>query len=338
MKIKKIIKLKTPRFTRNQNVDLKIRAISSQTPNNFYHTNKKENKEDELFDWTNYESIYNNLISYINLMIIDLSEEKEKLCEYLKDIFHAVFKISQEIKKKKQVIDNIKNEDNNIDINNKQNSTHEEWNFLTGEIFYKKNNNNLINEKNNIKQLFEKRINASKNHDISKISPFKIKVDMLRRKFKKKERQYKIDQLNFLFRINEQNQLIDKLENEIKINNINNLTQNELSQIKCFPDFPSIKDNFLKSNNSINHHIKIIEDNKENEKTFNNNLNNMKFLNIINNYKNKRNLNLNDNFSKNLSLLNLQGKNQRMRLTKFASFSLNDTKAKVEKIKFYKMF
>ena len=161
---------------------------------------------------------------------------------------------------------------------------------------------------------------------------------MLRRKFKKKERQYKIDQLNFLFRINEQNQLIDKLENEIKFNNINNLTQNELSQIKCFPDFPSIKDNFLKSNNSINHHIKIIEDNKENEKTFNNNLNNMKFLNIINNYKNKRNLNLNDNFSKNLSLLNLQGKNQRMRLTKFASFSLNDTKAKVEKIKFYKMF
>ena len=333
---KTLVKIKTKRFKRNQNDKVKNNTISSQTPRSFMNTMNTHNKiidynEPNSLDWSNSESIYNYLISYINLMIIDLSKDKEKLCKYLKDIFYAIFKISQEIKNNNQNIED-KNEENNNEIKK------EDWNFLTGEQFIRKNNSNLMEQllKEETKNLEPLLTQRTERKNIFQISPFKIKIDRLQRKFKQKEKQFNADKLSYLFRINEQNNLIKKLEKEIKDNNINYMTPKELNKIKCFPDYSFIKENYMKLKKGIiNNNIKKLEDNKENDGSI---LNNIKYLNIINNNKNNNNkLNLKKVFSKNLSLLKTGGKLEKMRIMRFASFSLSDTKINVEKIKNYKL-
>ena len=332
---KTLVKINTKRFRRNQNDKGKNYTVYSQTPHSFMNTHHKiiDYNEPNSLDWSNPESIYNHLISYINLMMIDLKKDKEKLCKYLKDIFYAVFKISQEMKNINQNLEeNKNNEENNNEIKK------EDWNFLTGEQFIRKNNSNLMEqllkeETKNIKPLLTQRTESTKN--IFQISPFKIKIDRLQRKFKQKEKQFNMDKLSYLFRINEQNNLIKKLEKEIHDNNINYMTPKEFNRIKCFPDYSFVKENYLKLKNGINNNnIQKLEDNKEDDGSV---LNNTKYLNIINNNKDDHKFNLKKVFSKNLSLLKSGGKFEKMRIMRFASFSLSDTKINVEKIKNYKI-
>jgi len=339
MNVKKIVNLNSQNSKRNKKDKIKSNTASSQTPESFNNDDKININK---LDWNNHESIYTHLISYINLMIIDLSKDKEKLCKYLKDIFYSVFKISQEIKNPEQ---KNNEEKNNITLNSKQNYSNEEWNFLTGEQFIRNNNDNLMeqllkeetnNENNVMKPLLTQRFESSKSFKEFQISPFKNKIDRLQRKFKQKEKQYKIDKLNYLFRINEQNNIIKKLEKEVQVNKINNMTQKDLNQIKCYPNFSFIKENFLRNNySSINKHKKLFEINKNNENEV---INNMKYLNITNNNKESKKFNLKDVFSKNLFLLKNKGKMKKTRFMRFASFSISDTRTRVEKIKNYKLY
>ena len=346
MNINSVIKIDSQRSKRNRCDKINSNTASSQTPNTFYNNKNIDiiDNEPDSLDWGNYESIYKHIISYINLMIIDLSKDKEKVCKYLRDIFYSIFKISQEIKNNNKIAEEKKDENIDINLNTKQNcSTNEGWNFLTGEQFINKNNNNLIeqllnqetkNEKNIIEPVLTQRIDNSKNINILQVSPFKKKIDRLQRKFKLKEKQYKLDKLNYLFRINEQNNLINKLEKEIQVNNINNMTQRDLNKIKCYPDFSFIKDSYVKKINSINNnHKKLLEDSKDKEIPI---INNIEHLSLTNNNKEKKKYNLKDIFSKNIFLLK-NGKMNKTRIMRFASFSMIDTKRKVEKIKNYKL-
>jgi len=340
MNRKKVINSNFQNSKRNQKVKVKNNTVSSQTPDNFNNNDDKISMS--KLDWNNHESIYTHLISYINLMIIDLSKDKEKLCKYLKDIFYSVFKISQEIKNPGE---KINEEKNNISLNNKQNNSNEEWNFLTGEQFIRKSNDSLMeqllkeetkNEINNVRPLLTQRFESSKSFNVFQISPFKNKIDRLQRKFKQKEKQYKIDKLNYLFKINEQNNIINKLEKEIQINNINNMSQKDLNKIKCYPDFSFITENYLRNNNSsINKRKKLFEINKEKENEV---INNMKYLSITNGNKENKRFNLKDVLNKNLSLLKNKGSMKKTRFMRFASFSIGDTRNKVEKIKNYKLY
>ena len=328
MNIKKSIKFNSQRFIRNKLSGIEDNTLLYKKSKNS-KINVNMNEEDSL-DWDNYKSIYNHLISYINLMVIDLSRDKKKLCKYLKDIFYSIFKISQEIKNNNKIFEN--NSDDNDD-----------WKFMTGEQNIYKNNVNLmeqmlkeeaINEKNKLKPLLTQRFENSKSFNVFKSSPFKTKIDRLQKKFKQKEKQYKLDKLNYLFRINEQNNLINKLEKEIQVNNINNMTQRDLNKIKCYPDFSFIKDSYVKKINSINNnHKKLLEDSKDKEIPI---INNIEHLSLTNNNKEKKKYNLKDIFSKNIFLLK-NGKMNKTRIMRFASFSMSDTKRKVEKIKNYKL-
>ena len=110
-------------------------------------------------DWNNYESIYNHLVSYINLMIINLKKDNNKLCKYLKEIFFAIFSISQKTKNFYKTIKTSSKNSNNTDKNIKDNNhikktnnsttNNGDWNFITGEIT--SNNNNYL-----IEDLYEK--------------------------------------------------------------------------------------------------------------------------------------------------------------------------------------
>ena len=339
MNRKKFINLNSQSSKRNKKFEAKNNTVSSQTPDNFNNDDKISMNK---LDWNNHESIYTHLISYINLMIINLSKDKEKLCKYLKDIFYSVFKISQEIKNPGE---KNNEEKNNISLNNKQNNSNEEWNFLTGEQFIRKSNDSLMeqllkeetkNEKNNARPLLTQRFESSKSFNVFQISPFKNKIDRLQRKFKQKEKQYKIDKLNYLFKINEQNNIINKLEKEIQINNINNMSLKNLNKIKCYPDFSFITENYLRNNySSINKRKKLFEINKEKENEV---INNMKYLSITNENRENKGFNLKDVLSKNLFLLKNKGKMKKTRFMRFASFSIGDTRTKVEKIKNYKLY
>ena len=326
MNIKKSIKFNSQRFIRNKLSGIEDNTLLYKKSKNS-KINVNMNEEDSL-DWDNYKSIYNHLISYINLMVIDLSRDKKKLCKYLKDIFYSIFKISQEIKNNNKIFEN--NSDDNDD-----------WKFMTGEQNIYKNNVNLmeqmlkeetINEKNKLKPLLTQRFENSKSFNVFKSSPFKTKIDRLQKKFKQKEKQYKLDKLNYLFRINEQNNLINKLEKEIQFNNINNMTQKDFNKIKCYPDFSFIKDNYLKTNSTINDNIKSFDNNKEKENEV---IKNIKYLNIARNNEEEKKYNLKDVISKNLSLLKNQGKMKKIRFMRFANFSFCDTKTKVKQIKKY---
>ena len=338
MNIKKAIKFNSQRFIRNKYTELEDNTPLYINSKNRHNNNININ-ETESLDWENYRSIYNHLISYINLMIIDLSKDKKKLCKYLKDIFYAIFKISQEIKNNNKII--IDDNNNNDSLKTKQKSDNDDWNFLTGEQNIYTNNVNLMeqmlkdeenNEKNIIKPLLTQRYDKSKSFNNFKSSPFKTKLDRLQKKFKQKEKQYKIDKLNYLLRISEQNNLIDKLEKEITINNINNMTQRDFNKIKCFPDFSFVKENYLKTNTSINSHIKSFDSIKEKENEI---INNIKYLNIAKSNKEEKKYNLKDVIAKNLSLLNNNEKKKKIKFMRFANFSFFDTKIKIKNIKNY---
>ena len=110
-------------------------------------------------DWNNYESIYNHLVSYINLMIINLKKDNNKLCKYLKEIFFAIFSISQKTKnfyktiktssKNSNITDKNIKDNNHIKKTNNSTTNNGDWNFITGEIT--SNNNNYL-----IEDLYEK--------------------------------------------------------------------------------------------------------------------------------------------------------------------------------------
>ena len=186
-------------------------------------------------DWNDYKSIYNHLISYINLMIINLNKDNNLLCKYLKEIYFFIFDITRKANNyykstyinNKDVIPNIdENKYINDNINKKtENSIYNgEWNFITGE---RTSNNNIdamekLYEKEKKKNEEEKVINSPnikkdeneliaykldklerpKIGQILEISLLKEKVKKLKLNYKIKEKQFKIDKLNYLFRIN----------------------------------------------------------------------------------------------------------------------------------------
>ena len=95
-------------------------------------------------DWNDYKSIYNHLISYINLMIINLNKDNNLLCKYLKEIYFFIFDITRKANNyykstyinNKDVIPNIDEIFiNNDNINKKTDNSiyNGEWNFITGE-------------------------------------------------------------------------------------------------------------------------------------------------------------------------------------------------------------
>jgi len=183
-------------------------------------------------DWNDYKSIYNHLISYINLMIINLNKDNNLLCKYLKEIYFFIFDITRKANNyyKSTYINNIPNIDKNKYINDNINKKTEnniyngEWNFITGE---RTSNNNIdvmekLYEKEKKKNEEEKVINSPnikkdeneliaykldklerpKIGQILEISLLKEKVKKLKLNYKIKEKQFKIDKLNYLFRIN----------------------------------------------------------------------------------------------------------------------------------------
>ena len=64
----------------------------------------------------------------------------------------------------------------------------------------------------------------------------------------------------------------------------------------------------------------------------------MKYLSITNGNKENKRFNLKDVLNKNLSLLKNKGSMKKTRFMRFASFSIGDTRNKVEKIKNYKLY
>ena len=110
------------------------------------------------------------------------------------------------------------------------------------------------------------------------------------------------------------------------------MTQKDFNKIKCYPDFSFIKDNYLKTNSTINDQIKSFDNNKEKENEV---IKNIKYLNIARNNEEEKKYNLKDVISKNLSLLKNQEKMKKIRFMRFANFSFCDTKTKVKQIKKY---
>lgn len=309
------------------------KTVSLQTAffnddNRNFTKNKKE-----ILDWNNYESIYKNIISYINLMVIDLYKDKDKLCKYLRDIFYAIFNISQKTKNNRSFINAKEKNKINNDMNySKKSSLSEEWDFITQDQI-NKNNNELMEkllkeELKNENPILTQRAEETKYFNNFNLSPLAIKITKLNKKFKRKENQFKIDKLKYLFRINEQNKLINKLEKEIQFNELNNMTQHDLSKVKCFPDF-YIKNKYFNSNKDSNSLYDIKYDEKRQK---NINVYKIKHLNSVKN-NNDEKLNMNDIFSQNISLLRNEKKLRRQRYSRFISFSFSDTKLKVGKIK-----
>ena len=306
-------------------------------------------------EWNNYKSIYEYLISYINLMIVNLNKDNNKLCKYLKEIFLAIFTISQKTKnfyktiKTSNIHNADKHNDNNIKTNN---STHiGEWNFITGEIT--SNNNNAI-----VEDLFEKEKNNETWRDFNnkdknnnreiisltqrennlneknlEISFLQEKIEKLNKYFKKKEKQFQIDKLKYLFRINEQNILIRQLENKIKINNLNNLSEKNIKEMKCFPDYKKEQNN-----------EEIIIENEKNKKIkkcFHNSIINERKEYYLSHPKlhfddisifGKNCHNIEDIINKNFFKLKNKGKLNKYNLKKFLSLSLSETKINIDKI------
>lgn len=315
-------------------------------------------------DWTDYESIYNHLISYINLMIINLSKDNNKLCKYLKEVFYAIFTISQKTKSyyrtiymdKNRKANNVVDKNNSInDINkNSNNSTsNAEWNFITGEITNNNNNNTYLIEpiygeekKNNGPEisLYEKKNDAirpimtpgsetTKYGRSLEISFLEEKFEKLNKKMKRKEKQFKIDKLKYLFKINKQNKIINELESHIKLNSLNNLSDRSINEIKCFPDYTKIYENFknYSDNEENNKSLKLgYLKKKIDRKKFFISHPKINFSDISINGKNCHNLN--DIINKNLFKLRNKGKVNRSNFSKFTFISINDTKMQVQKM------
>lgn len=309
--------------------------------------------------WNNYQSIYDYLISYINLMIVNLNKDNNKLCKYLKEIFFAIFSISQKTKSYYKT-NNIHNIDKNNIINDNNTKTNNstnigEWNFITGEINNSSNNNIMMEdlyekEKNDIgidinnmdkdidkndnkKMDLTQRTNNIENEKNLQIFFLQEKIEKLNKKFKKKEKQFQIDKLNYLFRINEQNILIKQLEDKIKIHKFKSLSERTLNKLKCFPDY----------RNGQNNEVKIDEKNQDKENIIKNYFNKNKkerknfFLSHpkinfdeISIGKNCRNME--DIINRNLIKFRNKGKLSKSNFKKFLSLSLNETKLHVEKI------
>ena len=309
--------------------------------------------------WNNYQSIYDYLISYINLMIVDLNKDNNKLCKYLKEIFFAIFSISQKTKNYYKT-NNIHNIDKNNIINDNNTKTNNstnigEWNFITGEINNSSNNNIMmedlyekekndigidinkmdkdIDKNNNKKMDLTQRTNNIENEKNLQIFFLQEKIEKLNKKFKKKEKQFQIDKLNYLFRINEQNILIKQLEDKIKIHKFKSLSERTLNKLKCFPDY----------RNGQNNEVKIDEKNQDKENIIKNYFNKNKkerknfFLshpkiNFDETSIGKNCRNMEDIINRNLIKFRNKGKLSKSNFKKFLSLSLNETKLHVEKI------
>jgi len=352
-------------FNINNNKRFYIRSKNKSDfniKNNDQMRNSLINDKSPDLDWTDYESIYNHLISYINLMIIDLSKDNNKLCKYLKEVFFAIFTISQKTKNhyntiytdKNRKTNNVVDKNNSINDINKisNNSTsNAEWNFITGEIT---NNNNTYliepiygeEKKNNDHELS---LYAKKNVTIkpimtpgSEISKFgrsleisflEEKFEKLHKKMKRKEKLFKIDKLKYLLKINKQNKLINELENHIKLNSLNNLSDRSINEIKCFPDYSKIYENFknYSDNEENNKSMKLgCLKKKIDRKKFFISHPKINFSDISINGKNCHDLN--DIINKNLFKLRNKGKFNRSNFSKFTFISINDTKMQVQKM------
>lgn len=324
--------------------------------------NSSINEVSPNLDWKNYKSIYNHLISYINLMIINLNKDNNKICRYLKEVFLAIFKISQNIKNNNQ--SNIKNINtykyknknynknfHNNSLNKKDSSTNIDWNFITGEISSNNGNNNKeeINKEKmkkyksnsaNIdkiekRQILTPRLEKSKIGKNLEIYFLEEKLEKLTKKYKKRKKQCKIDTLSYLFKINEQNKIIKNLEEEIKSNLYNQLPEKDINEIKFFPDYKkiydykNIKKDFIK---------KELGENNKNvlSQNISKNFFSHKKIDINENSKKwKKCNNLNDIISKNLFRLRNKGKINKSELKKFNSLSLSETRSQVQKIMLY---
>ena len=298
-------------------------------------------------EWNNYKSIYEYLISYINLMIVNLNKDNNKLCKYLKDIFLAIFTISQKTKNFYKTIktSNIHNTDKNNDNNIKTNSNSHigEWNFITGEIT--SNNNNAIVEdlfekeknnetwkdlnnkdKNNNREIISLTQRENNNEKNLEISFLQEKIEKLNKNFKKKEKQFQIDKLKYLFRINEQNILIRQLENKIKINNLNNLSEKNIKEMQCFPDYKKEQNNEEIIIEKKCFHNSIINERKEYFLSHPK----LHFDDISIFGKNCHNIE--DIINKNFFKLKNRGKLDKYNLKKFLSLSLSETKINIDKI------
>ena len=324
--------------------------------------NSSINEVSPNLDWKNYKSIYNHLISYINLMIINLNKDNNKICRYLKEVFLAIFKISQNIKNNNQ--SNIKNINtykyknknynknfNNNDLNKKDSSTNIDWNFITGEISSNNGNNNKeeINKEKmkkyksnsaNIdkiekRQILTPRLEKSKIGKNLEIYFLEEKLEKLTKKYKKRKKQCKIDTLSYLFKINEQNKIIKNLEEEIKSNFNNQLPEKDINEIKFFPDYKKIYDYKNKKKDFIK---KELGENNKNvlSQNISKNFFSHKKIDINENSKKwKKCNNLNDIISKNLFRLRNKGKINKSELKKFNSLSLSETRSQVQKIMMY---
>ena len=335
--------------------DLNITNISNNNDFSSQMGTSPINNISPDLDWNNYESIYNHLVSYINLMIINLKKDNNKLCKYLKEIFFAIFSISQKTKNFYKTIKTSSKNSNNTDKNIKDNNhikktnnsttNNGDWNFITGEIT--SNNNNYLIEDlyekekkkkeqgdkenkekinssfiniNKIKKPLTQRFEKSKSEKELEMSFLQEKFEKLNKKFKKKEKEFQIDKLKYLFRINEQNKLIKNLENKMKLNFI----EKKINNIKCFPDL-------LNENNEDNSIRSCLDLNISNKrKTFY--LSHPK-LNFKDNSINGKNChNIEDIINKNLFKLRNKGKIHKNNLKKFISLSLSETKMQVDKI------
>ena len=283
-------------------------------------------------------------------MIINLKKDNNKLCKFLKEIFFAIFSISQKLKTYYKTIKTNRKK-NNInksikDNNNKNKSTNNgNWNFITGELT-SNNNNDLIEDLfekekknkedeanvnssiiNKIKKPLKQRFEKSKNDKELQISFLQEKFEKLNKKYKKKEKRFQIDKLYYLFRINEQNKLIQNLENKIKLN---------LTSRKCYPDLHKIinknsEELIIEKNNedkSIGSYLDINNKNKRN--TFY--LSHPKLNFNENSIIGKNCHNIEDIIHKNLFKLRNKGKIHKNNLKKFISLSLSETKMQVDRI------
>ena len=302
-------------------------------------------------DWGDCESIYNHLISYINLMIINLSKDNDKLCKYLKEIFYAIFTISQKTRSyyktisfgdysRKELNSSIDKNSSLNDMNkntDNSNSLHMNWTFITGAKENEKVNNKIQEKEKELnntefifhkKQMFTPRIEKSKILKDFEISIQEEKFERLQKKLKNKEKQFNIHKLQYLLKINEQNKLINQLESQLKLNNINNLPEKSLNEIKCFPTYMKLYECIRKKgDNEDNNKVCNL---KKNIKTF--------FLSHPKINHNGSSLNSNichnikDILHKNLFKFRNTEKPSDYNLHRFTSISISDTRMQIRNI------
>ena len=335
-------------FFNKDNSDFNNRYIDEQTGISLI-----SDKSPDL-DWENYESIYKNLISHIKLMIINIGKDNNKLCKYLKEIFYAVFNISQKTcyfyktifkfnSKQKNVFERNKST-NDISKPTNNSCQNIDWVFYTGG----KDNNKLIDkfgEKNKKGNTSEKllrkykiitpRIRESKAEKNLDISLLEEKYKKLTKKMKKKEKQFNVDKLHYLFQINEQNKIIKDLEDQLKVKNFNSLSSRSQNEIKCFSDYSKMYESLRKrseaeeNNRSVRNDRLFYLNNKINKKFF---ISHPKLNYSDISIDGKKCYNPKDILEKNLFKLRNRGRPYNLNLKKFTSISINDTRMQVNNI------